>query len=148
MKIKKIISKERILLDLAGETKDAVIEEMLDFLIIANNITSIDRDEALQALLTREVKMSTGMQGGVAIPHAKTKVVDRMYVAIALSRKGVDFDALDGQVSRIFIMTLSPIDRSGPHIQFLAEIGRILNNETIKEQILAAQTAAEVLHLL
>ena len=60
-------------------------------------------------------------------------------------RRGVDFQSLDGQPAHIFIMTVSPRNKSGPHIQFLAEISGILNDETVRERLLTAGSAAEVI---
>ncbi|NCC51007.1 MAG: PTS sugar transporter subunit IIA [Spartobacteria bacterium] len=148
MNIKKALTKETVLLALSGTAKNEVIAELLDFLLAAHHLTLLDRDRALQALYAREAKMSTGMENGVAIPHAKIADVDRMYAVLGIKKDGVDFDALDGKPSQIFVMTLSPADRAGPHIQFLAEISQILNNAAIREKLLAATSEEDVLLLI
>jgi PTS system nitrogen regulatory IIA component len=107
-----------------------------------------DRGKAMACLLAREAKMSTGMQNGVAIPHGKTEVVDELVACFALKKEGVDFESLDGNPSNIFIMTLSPEYRTGPHIQFLAEIGKLLKERAHREEILKAGSKKEILDIL
>ncbi len=146
MNLKKVLSKDSILPDLKAETKNAVIEELVDFL--AQNGSIGDPAAALQAVMNREAKMSTGMQNGIAIPHGKTDTVNQLLVAIATKKGGVDFDAMDGQPCNIFILTLSPEHRAGPHIQFLAEISKLLGNVHLREKLVAAGSADEILNLL
>ncbi|MEA3421261.1 MAG: PTS sugar transporter subunit IIA, partial [Acidobacteriota bacterium] len=100
-----------------------------------------------EAVLTREEKMSTGMENGIAIPHGKTDSVDHLIIAVALKKEGVDFDSMDGQASKIFIVTVSPQSRSGPHIQFLAEVSKLLKEPEAREMLLAARTVEEVIRV-
>ena len=146
MNLKKVLTKNSILPELLAKTKEAAIEEMVGFLAKNNAIS--DRDAALQAVLNREAKMSTGMQNGIAIPHGKTDAVNELLIAIAIKKGGIDFAAMDGQPCTIFIMTLSPENRAGPHIQFLAEISKLLGSEELREKLVAATSADELLNLL
>jgi PTS system nitrogen regulatory IIA component len=146
MNLKKVLTKKSILPTLQAENKTAAIEEMVDFLVKNNQI--INRDTALQAVLDREAKMSTGMQNGIAIPHGKTDAVNQLHAVIAIKRSGVDFDAMDGQPCSIFIMPLSPEHRAGPHIQFLAEISKLLGSAELREKLVAVDSAEEILNLL
>ncbi len=148
MDIKKAISTDTVFQDLKSTTKTGVIEEILDRMIAAGKIRAENRAEVLNAILVRENKMSTGMQHGIAIPHAKTDAVEDLVAALAIKKEGIDFDALDGKPSRIFILTVSPAKRTGPHIQFLAEISRKLNQPAIQEKLLLAQTKEDILQLL
>lgn len=146
MNLKKVLNENVICLNLLGDTKRAVIEELLDLLVSRGQVR--DRKTALKALLEREEKMSTGMQHGLALPHAKTDAVDRLVGVIGIRREGLDFQSIDGEPSTIFILTLSPLSRTGPHIQFLAEIGRLLEEAPLREKLRQAQTAAEVLEVI
>ena len=146
MSLKKPLSVETISLDLKGATKEEILAEMVDLLAASGHIR--DRAAVLQAVNEREKRMSTGMQNGIAIPHGKTDSVDCLVAALGIKRGGVDFGALDGQPSNIFVMTVSPDSRTGPHIQFLAEISRPLNDAAVRARLLAATTREEVLHLL
>lgn len=149
MNLRNVMEPECIALDLKGETKQQIIEELVDLLLAAGKLhDSKDRDEALRVVLEREHKMSTGMQNGIAIPHGKTDRVDTLVAAIGLKKGGVNFESLDGKPSRIFVMTLSPNTRTGPHIQFLAEISRALSDPKIREEVLEADTPEKVLDVL
>jgi PTS system nitrogen regulatory IIA component len=144
----RLLEEENVIMELQSNTKEGIIEEMLDLLVRNGKVK--DRESALKAILDRERKMSTGMQHGIAIPHGKTDSLTgvKLVTALGLKKTGVDFGALDGKPSTIFIMTLSPLNRTGPHIQFLAEMSQILNDPSKREAILQAATAHEVMSLL
>ena len=146
MNLKKALKLETITTELQATTKDGVIENLVDLLVASGKIK--DRVEALRAVLEREKKMSTGMQSGIAIPHGKIDSVEELVAAFGIKHAGVEFDSLDGLPARIFVMTLSPSNRTGPHIQFLAEISRQLNDPAIRERLLQATTAEEILNIL
>ena len=146
MNLKKLLSEDTIIFNLKGTTKEEIIQEMIDLLVLRGRIK--DRDAALKAVLDREQKMSTGMQHGIAIPHGKTDSVDKLVTAMGLKKEGVDFGSMDGKPSTIFIMTISSISRTGPHIQFLSEISQVLNDPEKRERILQSQNASEVLDVL
>jgi len=143
MKIKNILSPGVVTTSLKSTTKEGVISELLDLLVSAKLVT--DRDAVLSAVMDRERKMSTGIQHGVAIPHGKTSAVKNLVACIGIKKDGVDFASLDGEPSRIFIMTLSPLDRVGPHVQFLAEVSMVIKTEEARGRLLNAKTAQEVL---
>jgi PTS system nitrogen regulatory IIA component len=146
MNLKKILTKDSILPELKAGTKRDVIEEMVGFMAASGQFTG--KTAAVQAVLAREEKMSTGMQNGIAIPHGKTDAVNQLVAAVGIHRAGVDFASMDGKPSHIFIMTLSPENRAGPHIQFLAEISKVLSRPNLREKLLNAATADEILNLL
>jgi PTS system nitrogen regulatory IIA component len=146
MNLKKALSTETITLELTSTSKSEVIEEMVDLLLAAGRIK--DRKAALKAIVDREKKMSTGMQNGIAIPHGKSDSVDGLVAALGISKNGIDFESMDQQPARIFIMTLSPVNRTGPHIQFLAEISRLLNSPEAQERVLNATTKEELLEII
>lgn len=146
MNLKKILTKNLILPELTADTKKGVIEEIIGFMVASGLFTG--KTAAVQAVLAREEKMSTGMQNGIAIPHGKTDAVNQLVAAIGIHRAGVDFAAMDGKPSHIFILTLSPENRAGPHIQFLAEISRVLSRPELRDKLLNAASADEVFNLL
>jgi len=135
-------------LDLKGSTKQAIIEEMVDLLIEGGKIAAGDRDVVLAAVMEREEKMSTGVQHGVAVPHGKTEIVGDLVTAVALKKEGIDFASLDGEPSRIFVMTISSPLRSGPHLQYLGEISKLLNVASVRENILKVESREELIDLL
>lgn len=146
MSMQKPLTVDTISLDLQATTKASIIEELVDLLMASGRIR--DRDAVLKAVNDRERRMSTGMQNGVAIPHGKTDSVDGLVAAFGIKADGVDFGALDGRPSKFLVMTVSPDSRTGPHIQFLAEISRPLNDANVRQRLLAAKTRDEVLSIL
>jgi PTS system nitrogen regulatory IIA component len=143
MNVKKQLKTDLISLNLPGGSKREIIEAMIDLAMKSGKIR--DRQAALDSVLAREAKMSTGIQFGVAIPHGKSDTVDELVACVGLKPEGVDFEALDGIPSNIFIMTISPVNRTGPHVQFLAEISKILKSEESRKAILASKSPAELL---
>jgi len=133
---------------LVARTKRDVLEELSDLLVSGGAVPAEHRDAVLAALLEREGKMSTGMQLGVAIPHAKTDKVERLVTAVALSEEGVEFDSLDGKASRIFVATVSPPADAGGHIRFLADISRQLASARVRERVLACRSAEDLVTAL
>jgi len=131
--------------ELQGNTKQEIIEELLRLAQHSGMISDID--DARAAVLAREETGSTGMQHGVALPHAKTVAVQQLVCAIGLKPEGTDFDSLDGQPSRIFVLVLSPIDVSGPHVRFLSIISQTLD-EHGRKGLLACRTADEMYAVL
>lgn len=146
MNLKKILNTNLVELELRGDSKQEIIENLLDILVKTGKVK--DRAMALTALLEREAKMSTGIQQGVAIPHGKTDAVNELLACVGIRKDGVDFEALDGIPSKIFIMTLSPLTRSGPHVQFLADISRVLTSEGMREKLIDADTKDELISLI
>lgn len=138
MNLLNAIQKESISISLQSTTKAEVLEELLELAMRSGQIK--DQKAARKSILEREKKMSTGMHHGLAIPHGKTDAVDRLVGAMGLAPEGIEFESLDGKPSRIFIFSISPANRAGPHIQFLAEISRLLNHRERRDRLLQATT--------
>ena len=143
MKLKNILSPSLVKMHLEGNTKEAIIRELLEVLVANGKIADVET--VFSGVMAREKEMSTGIQHGVAIPHVKTKAVKNLVACIGLKPEGVDFKALDGEMSTIFIMTVSPIDRVGPHVQFLAEISKVIKTADTRKRLLETKTQEEVL---
>ena len=146
MNLKSVLIPETINLNLKGSTKAEIINELLDLLFAAGKIKN--REAAFDAVMDREQKMSTGMKHGIAIPHGKSVTISDLVACIGISEKPVDFDSLDREPSRIFIMTLSPVEKTGPHLQFLAEISLLFKSAEKRQEILSAKTPAEIIKVL
>jgi len=146
MNLKTVITTDTIDLHLKGSTKSEIINELLDILVKAGKIS--DREGALAAVMEREDKMSTGMKHGIAIPHGKSSSISDLVACIGISEKPVDFDSLDHEPCRIFIMTLSPVEKTGPHLQFLAEVSLLFKSSEKRKEILTAKTPEEVQKIL
>ncbi len=140
--ISRILDSRCVIPELKSDNKKDIIGELMDVLYV-NGMVS-DRESALKAVFEREESMSTGMQYGIALPHGKTDTVNKITVSVGIARKGVDFQALDGQPSTIFVMVLSPVNVTGPHIQFLASLSALLNSAQAREELLNSKTSGEI----
>jgi len=146
MNLKTVITTDTIDLHLKGSNKKEIINELLDILVRTEKIK--DREAALSAVMDREEKMSTGMKHGIAIPHGKCAAIEDLVACIGISEKPVDFDSLDHEPCRIFIMTLSPVEKTGPHLQFLAEVSLLFKSAEKRDEILKAKSPEEILKIL
>ena len=144
--IEKGIDTRSIILDLKAQTKEDVIKEMIDRL--AENGLLQDKELCQKDVLEREAIVSTCFQNGIALPHGRTDGVNELVAAVGINKNGYNFDALDGQPSKIFVMCLSPKNSDGPHIEFVATVGSVLAKQENIDNILAAKTPEEVFAIL
>lgn len=144
--LKDVITLDCINTDLKGTTKSEIIDEMVD--ILYNNGKLNDREEYKQEILKREAQSSTGMEEGIAIPHGKTKAVKIPTVAIGISKKGVDYESLDGEPSHLFFKIAAPENPNDSHIELLSKITTLLLEDDIREALLNAKSKEEVLDIL
>jgi Kef-type K+ transport system membrane component KefB/mannitol/fructose-specific phosphotransferase system IIA component (Ntr-type) len=145
-KLLSYIRPECIRLNLAGETKEAVITELVDILVTEGRV--LHRDLVLHDVFEREKAMGTGMENGIALPHGKTDGVDDLEVAIGIKKEGIDFGAMDGKKSRLFILIISPQKDSVPHLQFLACISSILIDPQVREALIHIDSPEKAVELL
>jgi len=141
-----LIKPEVIKVPLESKSKEAVIRELLQLLVDAGRLN--DFDTAYDALLAREAKGSTGLEDGIAVPHAKTDTVPSITLAMGIAPDGIDFQALDGKPSTLFFLMLAPPDQSGPHIEALSEIARLTQSKSFCRMLLRAQDAEEAAELM
>ncbi|MEN6500433.1 MAG: PTS sugar transporter subunit IIA [Rectinema sp.] len=146
MDLKNLLKPELVTLDLKGTNKEEIIKELVDLAARSGKVS--DKQEAVRSVFERENRMSTGMKHGIAIPHGKTTAVQELVACVGISPNEINFDALDRKGCRIFIMTLSPIDKTGPHLQFLAEVGMLFRSEEKRQALLSAKTPEEVVSIL
>ncbi len=127
---------------LRGDSKAAVIDELLDALRRAGAINYIEPARA--AIWEREHLQSTGLQHGLAMPHGRTALVRELVCAVGLKRKGVPFDSIDGEPARIVVLTLCPQTAGSPYVEFLAAVSRRLHAFG-RLSLLACETPAQML---
>ncbi|MCL2480723.1 MAG: cation:proton antiporter [Spirochaetaceae bacterium] len=140
------ISLECTSVNLSGNTKEEIIIELVDMLAAQGKL--LDRDIVLKDVFEREKTMSTGMSHGIALPHGKTDGVDDLKVAIGIKKEGVEFESLDGEISKLFIMVVSPKKTTGPHVQFLAAVSALLSNKNIREEVINATSSEQLVKIL
>ena len=131
---------------LEGKDKQAVISELVD--LLNDNGLLLDKDVALDSVLMREQTKSTGIGLGVAIPHGKCKAVKELVMAIGIAGEPIEFESVDGKPVKIIILLVSPADQTGPHIQALAKISKLMLDEQFKQRLEEVTSADEVYELL
>lgn len=146
MKLSKKISKRAVSMELRSTNKEEALGELVDLLCGAYRIG--ERETCLEAIRKREEKQSTGIGMGLAVPHAKTTAVDRLYIAFGRSTGGIEFESLDKEKAHIFFILLSPRDVSGPHIRALAGISRLVKHEEFRHALLECNNAASFFDLV
>ena len=146
MKLTEILQPSCIKIPLEGKDKQAVITELVD--VLDNNGLLQDRKAVSEAVLMREQTRSTGIGSGIAIPHGKCKGVSKLVMSIGIASKPIDFASIDGQPVSIFIMLVSPADQTGPHIQALAQISKLMLDKQFKQDLEKASSADQAYSLL
>jgi PTS system nitrogen regulatory IIA component len=135
MQIMDFLSKKAIVTDLKSTKKEDIVRELVDALISSGEIEKRCRNKLVEALMNRESLGSTAIGQGIAIPHAKSDSVDSLVAAFGLSRRGVDFDSLDGEPAHIFFLLVAPQDSAGPHLKALARISRLLKDRYFRDTL-------------
>lgn len=142
MKVLDCLDIDSVLLDIKGTQKADVLSELCESLEKSGKIK--DKSKILNALLEREKLGSTGIGQGVAIPHAKSETVTEVVAALGISKKGIQFDALDGEPVYLVFLLISPPDSSGTHLKILARISRLLKDKFFRQSIKEAKSVDDV----
>jgi fructose PTS system EIIBC or EIIC component len=142
MKITDLMIKDTMIMDLKATTKEGAIDELIASLAASGRIN----DPVLfkEMILKREEQSSTGIGGGIAMPHAKTKAVNEATVVFAKSATGVEFESLDDEPARIFFMIAAPEGAGNMHLRTLASLSRLLIDSEFIEQLMNTRTPDEV----
>jgi len=148
MQIMDFLSKKAIITDLKSTKKEEVMRELVDALINAGEIEKRYRNKLIEALMAREALGSTAIGQGIAIPHAKCDCVNKLIAAFGLSKKGVDFDSLDGELAYIFFLLVAPQDSAGPHLKALARISRLLKDKYFRDTLRACKDDKSVTKII
>lgn len=141
MKISELLNPEAIVAGLQATDKPKALVELTDALVACN--PSLDRDKVIRVLQDREKLGSTGIGDGVAIPHGKLEGIPELMLAFGRSRKGVDFESMDGQPAHLFFLLVAPEESVGIHLKTLARISKLLKDGSVRQKLLEAvdQTA-------
>lgn len=131
---------------LEGRDKNSVITELADLLDKDGLIQ--DRQMVLDAVFSRERTRSTGIGSGIAIPHGKCSAVRELVMALGIARDPIDFDSVDKKPVSLVILLVSPLDQTGPHIQALARISRLMLDEEFRKALEDAPSAQAAYDLM
>lgn len=145
MKILDVLQKDAILVGLKSQDKKGVIEELVTPVA---RIAGVNHEDLVRVLMEREQLGTTGIGGGIGIPHGKLKSLKTLVLGFGLSRKGVDFESIDGRLVHIFFLLITPENSTGIHLKLLAQISKILKNDTFKEKVLNAADSDEIIAII
>lgn len=145
MKILDVLHKETILDDMKASDKKGVLEELV---APVARIAGVNPEHLVRVLMERERLGSTGIGGGFGIPHGKLKDLESLVLGFGLSRKGVDFESIDGLPAHIFFLLITPENSTGLHLKMLARISRILKNDSFKKKLLEANGIDEIYSII
>ena len=148
MKILDFLNERAISVNLEAKDKEGVIRELVKQLVKAGEIKPADEEKIVPVLLARESLGSTGIGQGVGIPHGKSNVVKQLVGAFGISRRGVNFDSLDGEAAQIFFLLLAPEDSAGPHLKALARISRLLKDRYFRDSLREAKEEKQVVRII
>ena len=146
MKITEFLDKRGIKIGLEASEKEDALEELVDILVEVKDIG--DKKSIVKSLVERESLGSTGIGQGIAIPHGKSDRVKEIVAILGISRKGVNFDALDGEPVYIFFLLVAPKETAGPHLKALAQISRLLRDSYFCELLKRCKTPDEIYELI
>lgn len=146
MKILDFLCREAIIADLEARGKKEAITELVDLLVKAKKLK--DSQEIVKILMEREQLGSTGIGQGVAIPHGKTEMVNEIIAAFGISKKGIEFDALDGEPVYLIFLLLAPVEAAGTHLKALAKISRLLKDKFFRQNLREAKNPEEVIKII
>ncbi len=141
MTLTQILQPSCIKVPLEGKDKKSVITELVDLLDARGAL--LDRDAVLDAVIMREQTRSTGIGSGIAVPHGKCKAVKELVMAIGINSEGIDFESVDAKPVTIVILLVSPTDQTGPHIQALARISRLMLDEQFRTELSQARASEQ-----
>ena len=142
MNITDILKKEFVIEKLESRTKREVLTELSEIFFRGN--IKVDYDTMVEVLLEREKLGSTGIGGGIAIPHGKLAGLENLIVSFGRSEDGIDFDSMDGKPVHIFFLLMAPENSAGQHLKVLAKISRMLKDNSFKTDLMKAASAEDL----
>ena len=142
MKLSDILSQNHVIPDLKAKDKKGVLAELVD--VIVSSDPTLDKNSLVKVLLERERLGSTGIGDGVAIPHGKFQGLKHPIISFGRSRKGLDFDAMDGEAVFLFFLLVAPEDSASIHLKALAKIAKIIKNRSFRNVLMQVTTREEI----
>jgi fructose-specific phosphotransferase system IIA component len=145
MRISDILTEDLIVTGLEGDSKDDIIEKMVD--LVGTSPKVLDIDKVRKAIFERERIMSTGVGNGFAIPHGKTDAVSDIVAGFAVTERPIDYESLDEKPVRLVFLLVGKDNLVGPHIKLLSRISRLMNKEEFRRKLLEQPSPADILEL-
>lgn len=146
LKISDFLCRKAININIAAKDKKGAIAELVDMLAKEKKVK--DTSKAVQSILDREKIGTTGVGQGIAIPHSRTDVVGELIAAFGISKKGIDFESLDGEPVHLIFLILSPPDTGGQHLRALARISRLFKDKFFRQALIDSNSTEEVTRII
>ena len=148
MKIKDFLCSDAVNSDLKAKNKAEIIDELVSLLVSSGSIEKKHKSKVVEVIMAREALGSTAIGQGIAIPHGKSDSVTELVAGLGISKKGVNFDSLDGEPAHIFFILIAPQDSAGPHLKALARVSRLLKDKYFRESLKSAKDNKDIIELV
>ena len=146
MSLYQLLDAQSIKIGLEGQDTEELVAEMVELLLQAGKLD--DRDEPIECVLEREAKGSTGIGGGLAVPHGKLDSIEKLTVALGISEEGVEFDSIDHKPVYVVLLMLARSDQPGPHILALREATTLMSMPQFFDRLIHCRTPQEALDMI
>jgi mannitol/fructose-specific phosphotransferase system IIA component (Ntr-type) len=150
MQLSELFAPADLLVDFDPSDKWEAMRRLVEHLVARGRVDADAAPTIVDAVLARERSMSTGMEHGIAIPHAAVDEVDEVVASLGIVRReeGLEFDSIDGQPTRLVVLLVIPRPKKLLHIRTLADIARVLGRDEVREGLLAAADAGAAWEVL
>lgn len=146
MKPSDILTKERIIIDISGEGKADVLEKMVHVAGVSGKVTS--ETDLFKKIMEREKIRSTGIGGGIGIPHAQTSAVTDIVGCLAISPYGIEFNAVDMQPVHVIFLIATKERFDSKYLGLLSRVARLFVDESFKLKIMKSTSPEEIMNLI
>ncbi len=146
MRILDFLGIDAIIGSMEATSKEEALIELVGPILETN--PRLDKKQLLQTILEREKLGSTGLGGGVAIPHGKFEDLEKLAASFGRSKKGIDFSSMDNKPAHLFFMLIAPKNCAGDHLKALARISRLLKDPILTNNLRQAEDSAQIYELL
>ncbi|MDR4509667.1 MAG: PTS sugar transporter subunit IIA [Candidatus Brocadiaceae bacterium] len=146
MKLSDVLTKERIIIDISGADKYDILEKMVNVAKSSHKV--INETDLLSKVIERENIKTTGIGGGIGIPHAQTRGVTDIIACLGISKQGIDFKSIDEKPVHLVFLIATQERTNGVYLGLLSRIARLFIDESFKQRIIKSTTPEETMDLI
>ncbi len=146
VKLSDVLSKERIVIDLSGKDKHEVLEKIVNIAKTSDKV--INETDLLKKVLEREKIKSTGIGGGIGIPHAQTSGVTDIIACLGVSAQGIEFNSIDDKPVHLVFLIATKERTNSAYLGLLSRIARLFIDEAFKQRIIKSHIPEEIMNLI
>ena len=146
MKLSDILTTERIIINLNGKDKYDVLEKMVKVAKNSDKVT--DENDLLKKVIEREKIKSTGIGGGIGIPHAQTSSVTDIIACLGVTEQGIEFNAVDGKPVHLVFLIATKERTNSTYLGLLSRIARLFIDEPFKQRVIKSVSPSEIMNLI